>query len=86
MKELDSIIASLLCLMTRHSQSPQAGLEQTIVEHMNMLASHPDLGSKVLIDTSQRLSMIWHQEARLKELGIDCQPLAQRRGRPGKVH
>lgn len=86
MKEVDTLIASIFYLMTRHSQSPKAGLEQAIVDHMQMLASHPNCNSKVLTDASHRLSMSWRQEARLKELGIERQPVEYRRERPTKVH
>lgn len=86
MKELDVLIVSIFKLLTRHSQSPNAGLEQAIADHMKMLANHPDCNSKVLVDGSRGFAMNWCQEARLKELGVDRQAISQRRGQRRKVH
>ena len=74
MPTLDTLIAPTFYLMTRHSQSPKAGLEQSIVDHIRMLASHSDCDSEVLRNAGERLSMFWRQEARIKGLGIDTKP------------
>ncbi|MEM7360865.1 MAG: hypothetical protein AAF431_17375 [Pseudomonadota bacterium] len=72
MPNLETLIASTLYLMTRQSKSSKACLEQSIVDHLQMLGSHPDCDSQVLKDAAARLSMCWHQEARAKQLGIDA--------------
>ena len=71
MKDLDTLIESIFFLMTRHSQSPQADLEQTIIDNLQMLACHPDCDSETLKTAGQNLAMSWRQEARAKQLGID---------------
>lgn len=69
--ELEKIIATTLYLMTRHSKAPKANLEQSIVEHLQMLTNHPECKSQELKDVCKRLLITWKQEARIKELGLD---------------
>ena len=49
--------------MTRHSQAPNAGFEESIVEHFEMLASLPECESTVLKDAASSLALTWRQEA-----------------------
>lgn len=67
----DTLVASLLYLMTRQIKSPQDQICQAIVQHLDMLAAHPDCQSKVILDAAQRLSCDWRQETRVRELGLD---------------
>ena len=79
MPELETLLASILYLMTRQSQSPKAGLEQAIFDHLQMLSNHPDCNSEVLKNAGERVSLCWRQEARVKQLGLEGQPTSPKR-------
>ena len=69
--DLEALIASILTLMTRHSKSAKAGVEQEIIDHLETLASHPKCQSNTLREVGKKLAISWRQEARIKKLGID---------------
>ena len=86
MPNIDSLIVSLLYLMTRHSHAPKAALQQAIADHMQVLATHPDCDSSILKDAGERLSRYWRQEARIHEQGLDEATQYSKRDKATSVH
>ena len=84
--ELEALIASTLTLMTRHSKSAKAGVEQEIIDHLETLASHPKCQSNTLREVGKKLAVSWRQEARIKELELDDCSSAIRTVRPKNIH
>lgn len=86
MPKLETIIASILYLMTKHGHSPKSGVTQAIADHLKILASHPSCGSQVLKEAGQRLAMIWQQEVRIKQLGLDDYNTESNIKKPSSLH
>ncbi|MBM89957.1 MAG: hypothetical protein CMQ41_16465 [Gammaproteobacteria bacterium] len=57
--ELDVVIASLLFLMTRHTQNTDPTICRSIIEHLALLERHPDCSSAALKNTSKSLKKQW---------------------------
>ena len=82
----DTLVASLLYLMTRHSKSPQQSISQAIAEHLEMLAAHPDCDSNVILDAARRLACDWRQETRIQEMKLDKPVSGNGERKPNPIH
>ena len=68
MTNIDMLMASIMYLFTRQNNAPQAKIARAIVDHLQILADHPDCDSEVIKETARRLSCAWKQELRALEL------------------
>ena len=59
---VDTLVATLLYLMSRYARAPGSRLEQVIAQHLEYVSSHPDCQSGVLRQTTERLRQHWLQQ------------------------
>lgn len=57
----ETLIAALLYLMSRFSQSSDVDIARSIVKHLQLLETHPDRESSVIERTAARLRKLWAQ-------------------------
>jgi hypothetical protein len=82
----ETLVASLLYLMTRHRKSPQNSISKAIVEHFDLLAAHPDCQSTVIRDAARRLAKDWKQEIRIQELKRERSTTGPGERKPNQIH
>ncbi len=56
---IEFLMATLLYLMSRHAQSPDASISQSVIDHLGMLESHTDCNSAELNKAATRLQKHW---------------------------
>ena len=61
--DVQTLLATLCYLMSRHAESPSAELANIISDHFSMMQSHPDCQSGILKDLGSRLGFHWHKLA-----------------------
>lgn len=61
--DVETLLATLCYLMSRHAEHPTAELANIISDHFSMMQSHPDCQSGILKDLGKRLGFHWHKLA-----------------------
>lgn len=83
---LEILLASLYYLMTRHARLPDARISRSIIEHFDMLATHPDCKSEILIKAGERLASQWTEHLLGEASDIDFHLNSNCAKQPNKIH
>lgn len=84
-QSLELLMSSVYYLMTRYARRPAPCVAHAIVEHLRMIAGHPDCNSELMRNAGRRLAMQWSEHI-LPTLAAPCALGALHAGRPGKLH
>ena len=63
--DVQTLLATLCYLMSRHAENPSAELANIISDHFSIMQNHPDCQSGILKDLGRRLGFHWHKLAAL---------------------
>ena len=61
--DVQTLLATLCYLMSRHAEHPTAELANIISDHFSIMQSHPDCQSGIFKDLGKRLGFHWHKLA-----------------------
>ncbi len=65
--DANTVIETLLFLVSRYQKNPESRVRLAIVEHMAMLEHHPSVTSDSLRNTAKRLQEFWSCDCDLKK-------------------
>ena len=57
--EIETLLASIFYLMSRYAETQDNEIADAIHMHLNLLETHPNLSSPVLMKTCRRLKCHW---------------------------
>lgn len=65
--DMDTVIASLLYLLSRPGAETEPTVSKAIVDHLHLLEKHPSCKTQVLNNTARKLRFYWNELRREKQ-------------------
>lgn len=85
MQPMELLLSSVYYLMTRYARRPAPCVAQAIIEHLQMIAGHPECQSELVRNAGRRLALQWREHILVQHVP-PCAPATVPAHRPLKLH